>query len=70
MPKKRGISMSVSQEKNRELAEAELTALYDELIEIEDSGKYTKEEFKQIKREYALKMDDIREKYGFPRIEG
>lgn len=60
--------MKESQE-NRKLANAEITQLYDELIQLEDSGKYAKEEFKQLKREYAQKMDDIREKYGFPRIE-
>lgn len=60
--------MKESQE-NRRLANAEITQLYDELIQLEDSGKYTKEEFKQLKRAYAQKMDDIREKYGFSRIE-
>lgn len=56
-------------QENRKLANAEITQLYDELIQLEDSGKYSKDEFKKLKREYAQKMDDIREKYGFPKIE-
>lgn len=61
--------MSVNEE-SRIKAEAEIVALYEELHELEQKNKYSKEEWKSLMRKYALKVDDVREKYGFPRIEG